>query len=108
MEEDDGVRLPPCEDPFLAPGVRRGDGPEGGAGGGGGFARVFDGFRGSGFCVYGGGGADDDEVFDTEGRDVVGTDPDDLRPKTPGLPVSPKGVFATFPSRRDLISVSAR
>jgi hypothetical protein len=32
-----------------------------------------------------------------------------FRPNMPGLaPVSPKGVRAIFPSRRDLISLSAR
>ena len=37
-----------------------------------------------------------------------GIEPEDFRPNNPGLEVgSPKGVFAIFPSRKDLISVSA-
>lgn len=40
------------------------------------------------------------------GRGGIG--PEDFRVNNPGLDVgSPNGVFAIFPSRRDLISVSA-
>jgi hypothetical protein len=87
--------------------VRRGDGPDGGAGGGGSFAKLPDGRRTSGCCVYGGGGAEG-VGFDPEGREVVAVEEEDFRANMPGLPVSPNGVRATFPSRRDLISVSAR